>query len=62
MIRIKSYAKSKNTDNGTSTTSSGSGFVNQTTVVENVKGVNIWGQYHDHLSDVSGDMSVSWKH
>jgi hypothetical protein len=57
MIRIKSYAKSKNTDNGTSTTSSGSGFVNQTTVVENVKGVNIWGQYHDHQSDVSGDMS-----
>lgn len=53
MIRIKSYTKSKN--NGINTT-----VINKTTKTSGsteVNGVKIWGQYHDHTADVSGDLT-----
>ena len=58
MIRITSFAKSKESANGNNT----NGYANNTTthVTVNktgVDGVNIWGQYHDHTADISGDMS-----
>lgn len=55
MIRITSYPVTKN--NGTSTTTT-NGYANSVTnVTTGVQGVNIWGQWHDHQSDVSGDMT-----
>lgn len=58
MIRITSFAKAKENTNGNNT----NGYANSTTthVTVNktgVEGVNIWGQYHDHTADISGDMS-----
>lgn len=55
MINIKCFGKRK--DNATSTTSN-TGYSN-TTPTNNVNGVYIWGQYHDHTSDVDGDFVTS---
>ena len=60
MINIRAIGKKKK--NGDSKTSSfwGVGFANGNITVNNdeVQGVNIWGQYHDHSGDVNGDMQV----
>ena len=54
IIRIKSYAKTKqSTSSGGG--SSSIGFSQQPTGI--VQGVNIWGRYHDHTSDIEGDMT-----
>lgn len=55
MINIKCFGKRK--DNAASTTSN-TGYSN-TTPTNNVNGVYIWGQYHDHTSDVDGDFVTS---
>lgn len=60
MINITSYAKPKQ-NGGSTSTSTIKTIVKKvggtTTVSTDVNGVNIWGQYHDHKSDVSGDMT-----
>ena len=57
MIRITSFAKAKEN----ATQGNTNGYANNTTNVTvtrtGVNGVNIWGQYHDHTADISGDMS-----
>lgn len=60
MINIKAIGKRKNRGDGSTTKFWGVGFANGSITVENdkVKGVNIWGQYHDHSGDVNGDMQV----
>lgn len=58
MIDIKSFGKRKKTGT-TSTVSSGGGYANISAANAQVKGVNIWGQYHDHLSDVDGDLTAN---
>lgn len=55
MIDIKSFGKRKKTGT-TSTISSGGGYANISAANAQVKGVNIWGQFHDHSSDVDGDL------
>lgn len=55
MISIKSFGKRK--DNAAVTTIN-TGYSN-TTKPTNVNGVYIWGQYHDHQSDVDGDIKTS---
>ena len=54
MIRIQSFSTLKknatNTNNSTTNT-------NTVTYASGVQGVRIWGQYHDHTSDVDGDMT-----
>lgn len=57
MISIRSFAKQKE-----KSTSGGGGYANTTTThvtvnTQGVEGVNIWGQYHDHTADISGNMS-----
>lgn len=55
MIRVISFAtpkKNGNTNNGNSSNST-----NNTTITTGVDGVNIWGQYHDHTRDITGNMS-----
>lgn len=59
MIDIKSFGKRKATSNNVSTTSNGGGFANITVKSEEVKGVNIWGQFHDHSGDVDGDLTAN---
>lgn len=60
MIEIKSFGKRKATSNNVSTTSNGGGgFANITVKSEEVKGVNIWGQFHDHSGDVDGDLTAN---
>lgn len=61
MISIKTIGKKRNNGDGTSSKSVNSGFANTTTTViaQEVQGVNIWGQYHDHSGDVDGDMMVN---
>lgn len=60
MISIKSFAKQKEA------TQQGKGYANVTYNVNgggsggnasSVNGVNIWGQYHDHTSDINGDLT-----
>lgn len=60
MIRIQSYAKAK----GEVKQYLSGGFANTTININNgggsadsVRGVNIWGQYHDHTSDINGDLT-----
>lgn len=58
MIRVTSYPISK--DNGKGNNNNSNGFANNkitTKITTGVEGVNIWGQYHDHTRDVSGDMT-----
>ena len=61
MINIKIYKKKKK--NSSSSSSSGSGNTNtgfsNTTNKTTVNGVYLWGQYHDHNSDVDGDITTS---
>ena len=60
MINIKAIGKKKKNGDGSTTKFWGVGFANGNITVENdeVQGVNIWGQYHDHSGDVNGDMQV----
>ena len=62
MISIKTIGKKKSYSDGTSSKSVSGGFANNTTttvIAQEVQGVNIWGQYHDHSGDVDGDMLVN---
>lgn len=58
MIRITSFAKAKENASGSMVNN---GYANTATHVTvnktGVDGVNLWGQYHDHTADISGDMS-----
>lgn len=59
MIQIESFARKKKTGTSSSSTSSlttGGGFASSKVTVEEVQGVNIWGQYHDHTGDIDGDL------
>lgn len=55
MIRITSFAKPKSDSKSNTTVSSG-GYAN-TITSSKVKGVYLWGNYHDHTNDISGDLS-----
>ena len=57
MIRVKHYSKKKSSGQTQTTTSTG--YVNNTRPTNNVNGVYIWGQYHDHSNDVDGDIKTS---
>ena len=62
MIQIESFARKKKTGTSSSSTSSlttGGGFASSKVTVEEVQGVNIWGQYHDHTGDIDGDLTSS---
>ena len=62
MIQIESFARKKKTGTSSSSTSSlttGGGFASSKVTVEEVRGVNIWGQYHDHTGDIDGDLISS---
>lgn len=62
MIQIESFARKKKTGTSSSSTSSlttGGGFASSKVTVEEVQGVNIWGQYHDHTGDIDGDLISS---
>ena len=56
MINIKSFGKKR--DNA-ATVISNTGFSNSTNNKTNVNGVYVWGQYHDHTSDIDGDITTS---
>ena len=60
MINIKAIGKKKKNGDGNTSSFWGIGFANGNVTVNNdeVQGVNIWGQYHDHSGDVNGDMQV----
>lgn len=60
MINIKAIGKKKKKGDGKTSSFWGVGFANGNITVNNneVQGVNIWGQYHDHSGDVNGDMQV----
>ena len=60
MINIKAIGKKKKNGDGNTSSFWGIGFANGNITVNNdeVQGVNIWGQYHDHSGDVNGDMQV----
>ena len=60
MINIKAIGKKKKNGDGKTSSFWGVGFANGNITVQNdeVQGVNIWGQYHDHSGDVNGDMQV----
>lgn len=60
MINIRAIGKKKKNGDGKTSSFWGVGFANGNITVQNeeVQGVNIWGQYHDHSSDVNGDMQV----
>ena len=60
MINVKAIGKKKKNGDGKSSSFWGVGFANGNITVNNdeVQGVNIWGQYHDHSGDVNGDMQV----
>ena len=56
MIRITSFAKAR--ENSGTTIINNKGYANNATTIKGgVDGVNIWGQFHDHTADISGDMS-----
>ena len=55
MIRITSFATTKDKGNGGN--GGGGSSSNVTKITTGVEGVNIWGQYHDHTKDISGDMT-----
>ena len=58
MIRITSFSTLKGSEkNGNQSSGGGGNSSNVTKITTDVGGVNIWGQYHDHHADVSGDMS-----
>ena len=62
MIQIESFARKKKkgtSSNSSTSTSIGGGFASSKVTVEEVKGVNIWGQYHDHTGDIDGDLISS---
>lgn len=61
MINIKTLGKRKKGTDGSSSSFWGVGFANGNITVQNdeVKGVNIWGQYHDHSGDVDGDLTAN---
>lgn len=56
MISIKSFGKAKS--GGGATIITNTGFSNTTNKTA-VNGVYLWGQYHDHNSDVDGDITTS---
>lgn len=60
MINIRTIGKKKKSGDGNTSSFWGVGFANGNITVSNneVQGVNIWGQYHDHSGDVNGDMQV----
>lgn len=59
MIEIKTIGKKKQ-GNGNTTKSYGGGFASTVTISkEEINGVNIWGQYHDHNGDVDGDLTAN---
>ena len=60
MINIRAIGKKKKNGDGKTSSFWGVGFANGNITVQNdeVQGVNIWGQYHDHSGDVNGDMQV----
>ncbi len=59
MIEVKSFGKKKATPTVSTTSNGGGGFANITVKSEEVKGVNIWGQFHDHTGDVDGDLTAN---
>lgn len=59
MIEVKSFGKKKATPTVSTTSNGGGGFANITVKTDEVKGVNIWGQYHDHTGDVDGDLTAN---
>lgn len=59
MIEIKTIGK-KRQGNGNTTKSYGGGFASTVTISkQEVNEVNIWGQPHDHKSDVDGDLTAN---
>ena len=58
MINIKSFGVRRK-DGGSSSSNSSSGGYANTTIQTEVNGINIWGQYHDHNSDIDGDITTS---
>lgn len=58
MINIKSFGVRRKDGGSSSSNSSSGGFAN-TTIQTEVNGINIWGQYHDHNSDIDGDFTTS---
>lgn len=58
MINIKSFGVRRKDGGSSSSNSSSGGFAN-TTIQTEVNGINIWGQYHDHNSDIDGDITTS---
>lgn len=58
MINIKSFGVKRKDGGSSSSSGSGGGYAN-TTVNTTVNSVKIWGQPHDHTSDVDGDITTS---
>lgn len=58
MINIKSFGKKRKDGGSSSSSGSGGGYAN-TTVNTTVNSVKIWGQPHDHTSDIDGDITTS---
>ena len=58
MINIKSFGVRRKDGGSSSSNNSSGGFAN-TTIQTEVNGINIWGQYHDHNSDIDGDFTTS---
>ena len=58
MINIKSFGVKRKDGGSSSSSGSGGGYAN-TTVNTTVNSVKIWGQQHDHTSDVDGDITTS---
>lgn len=66
MIDIKIYGKKKNTT--TTSSGGGNGFANYiindntpSSSADSVNGVWIWGQYHDHTQNITGDLTSNGK-
>lgn len=61
MIDVKSYSVNKDNGKSTGNNNNNNGFANNTTntttIANGVQGVNIWGQYHDHTADITGDFT-----
>lgn len=54
MINVTSFAKAKETNNGTGSGKS-TGFANSSySTSKGVKGIYLWGQYHDHSKNING--------
>lgn len=58
MINIKSFGVKRKDGGSSSSSGSGGGYAN-TTVNTTVNSVKIWGQPHDHTSDIDGDITTS---